>query len=446
MPNPGKLDKSGGGFFFSGYSVSRVPYFFKGGVKLLWLIPTKPHAQIIVLRLLTLYITLLMIQLGIEELVAAPPPWLQGKRLGLLCNQASVDRHFRHSRDLLDLAFPGQLRCLFTPQHGFFAEKQDNMIESGHDRDKNGRPVFSLYGDTRRPEPAMLDHLDVLIVDVVDVGTRVYTFMSTLAYCLEEAAKQGKQVVVLDRPNPVDGRSIEGNLLADDCRSFVGIERLPMRHGLTFGELARFLNGESGNPADLTIVSMKGWQRWMHFPDTGLPWVFPSPNMPTYASALVYPGQVVWEGTNISEGRGTTLPFEVFGAPFIKHDEILDQLRRVPLPGCVLRPVCFEPTSNKWAGLICSGFQIHVVDPQAFLPFRTTLAVLGAIMTLYPESFALKKPPYEYEYLRAPLDLILGDRAIRRQLAEGRSVLELEAEWQPGLAEFAERRHPYLLY
>lgn len=387
-----------------------------------------------------------MIRLGVEEFVEAPPHWLQGKRLGLLCNQASVDHRFRHSRDLLDLAFPGQLRCLFSPQHGFFAEKQDNMIESGHDRDKSGRPVFSLYGDTRRPEPAMLDHLDVLIVDIVDVGTRVYTFMSTLAYCLEEAAKLGKQVVVLDRPNPIGGVAIEGNVLADDCRSFVGIDRLPMRHGLTFGELARFLNGQSANPAELTVISMKGWQREMHFPETGLPWVFPSPNMPTYAAALVYPGQVVWEGTNISEGRGTSLPFELFGAPFLKHDEILDQLRSTPLPGCILRPVCFEPTSNKWAGEVCAGFQIHVTDPLAFLPYRTAVAILRAIMTLYPEGFALKEPPYEYEYLRAPLDLILGDFSIRRQLAEGRHVVEMEAEWQQGIDEFTERRRPFLLY
>jgi len=387
-----------------------------------------------------------MIRLGIEELVASPLPLLKGKRLGLLCNQASVDRNFRHSRDLIDQVFPGQLQCLFSPQHGFFAEKQDNMIESGHDRDAKGRPVFSLYGDTRRPDAAMLDHLDVLIVDIVDVGTRVYTFMSTLAYCLEEAAKLGKQVLVLDRPNPIGGAAMEGNILADECRSFVGIERLPMRHGLTFAELAHFLNGESLHPAELSVVPMPGWRREMHFPATGLPWVFPSPNMPTYASALVYPGQVIWEGTNISEGRGTTLPFEVFGAPFLTHNDILARLQTTPLPGCVLRPVCFEPTSNKWVGAVCRGFQIHVTDPAAFLPYRTTLALLSAIMTCYPGEFALKPPPYEYEYQRSPLDLILGDVIIHRQLAEGRPVLELEAEWQPGLAEFVERRRPYLLY
>ena len=274
-----------------------------------------------------------MISLGIEEFIKAPPAWLQGQRLGLLCNQASVDRHFRHSRELIDQALPGQLRCLFTPQHGFFAEKQDNMIESGHGRDGQGRPVFSLYGDTRRPEAAMFDHLDVLLVDIFDVGTRVYTFMSTLVYCLEEAARFGKKVVVLDRPNPIGGAAIEGNILQDDCRSFVGIDALPMRHGLTFAELGFFLNSRLATPAELSVVPMAGWHREMHFPACGQPWVFPSPNMPTYAAALVYPGQVLWEGTNISEGRGTTLPFEVFGAPFLRHDAMLAHLQQTPLPG-----------------------------------------------------------------------------------------------------------------
>lgn len=387
-----------------------------------------------------------MISLGIEEFIKSPPVWLKGQRLGLLCNQASVDRHFRHSRDLIDQALPGQLRCLFSPQHGFFAEKQDNMIESGHGLDDQGRPVFSLYGDSRRPDQAMFDLLDVLLVDIFDVGTRVYTFMSTLAYCLEEAARLGKKVVVLDRPNPIGGIALEGNLLDDDCRSFVGIERLPMRHGLTFGELARFLNAKLSRPAELAVIPMAGWQRRMHFPQTGQPWVFPSPNMPTYASALVYPGQVLWEGTNISEGRGTTMPFELFGAPFLNHDALLEELAKTPLPGCVLRPVCFEPTANKWTAEVCRGFQLHVTEPMAFMPYRTSLAILTAIVALYPERFRLKEPPYEYEFVRKPLDLILGESTIYDELRQGRSVVDLEAEWRVGLAAFAEERRPYLLY
>nr|MDA8164209.1 DUF1343 domain-containing protein [Desulfobacteraceae bacterium] len=318
-----------------------------------------------------------MVRLGIEQLIAAPPARLQGRRLGLLCNQASTDSRFRHSRDLVRAALPGQLTCLFSPQHGFFAEKQDNMIESGHAVDREtGLPVFSLYGTERRPTREMLAHLDVLLVDIVDVGTRVYTFMYTLAYCLEAAKEFGKEVVVLDRPNPVGGVQIEGNILQDDCRSFVGLYPIPMRHGLTFGELALLMNNGFGIGAELEVVPMAGWERRMLFRDTGLPFVFPSPNMPTPETALVYPGQVIWEGTNISEGRGTALPFELCGAPFWSHREMLAALARYPLPGCILRPVVFEPTSNKWRGEPCPGFHLHVTDPVQFLPYRTSLALL----------------------------------------------------------------------
>ena len=387
-----------------------------------------------------------MVTLGIEHLLASPPAYLAGKRLALLCNQASTDRSLRHSRDLIMSAFPGQLTCLFTPQHGFFAEKQDNMIESAHTTDPvSGLPVFSLYGEVRRPTAVMYEHFDVLLVDIVDVGTRVYTFLYTLAYCMEEAARHGKKVVVLDRPNPVGGEAIEGNLLQDDCRSFVGLYPLPMRHGLTFGELARLLNEEYGIGADLEVVAMPGWQRRMLFNDTKLPWVFPSPNMPNPTTALVYPGQVIFEGTNISEGRGTSLPFEIFGAPFLDWQTVLDSMQ-VPLPGCFLRPLAFEPTANKWAGQPCKGFQLHVADPQAFLPYRTSLALLQAFMRCYPEQFALKAPPYEYEFERTPLDLILGDSKLRHQLAAGADIRELELAWQPGIDGFSEMREKYFLY
>ncbi len=387
-----------------------------------------------------------MISLGIEELLAAPPAWLGDQRLGLLCNQASTDRHFTHSRDLIQRAFGDQLTCLFTPQHGFFCEKQDNMIESGHMTDPGtGLPVFSLYGDSRRPSKEMFAQLDVLLVDIVDVGTRVYTFLYTLAYCLEAAKEYGKKIVVLDRPNPI-GSDIEGNLLKDDCRSFVGLYPIPMRHGLTFGELALLLNHAYGIGADLEVIPMAGWQRWMHHRDTGLPFVFPSPNMPTPEATLTYPGQVIWEGTNISEGRGTTLPFELFGAPFIDHRQLLDQIAHVPLPGCYLRPVVFEPTSNKWAGSPCPGFNLHVTDRLTFKPYRTALAILQGIMLLYPEDFKYKEPPYEYEYTRLPMDLILGDTALREGLEAGHDLMELENNWQEELQEFEHLRRQYFLY
>lgn len=386
-----------------------------------------------------------MISLGIDQLCAGSLAELQGKRLALLCNQASVDGRYRHALERIDEVLPGQLTCLFTPQHGFFSEKQDNMVESDHSRDSVGRLIFSLYGDTRVPTPEMYDNFDVLLIDLQDVGTRVYTFMSTLAYCLEVAAQLGKKVIVLDRPNPVGGDKVEGNVLAGDCRSFVGLYPIPMRHGFTFAELALFINDQLPVPAKLQVVPMAGWKRAMYFPETGLPWVFPSPNLPTFLSALVYPGQVIWEGTNISEGRGTTLPFELFGAPGLDHETLRRSLDSTSQQGCLLRPVCFEPTSNKWAGQVCQGFHLHVTDWHNYSPYRTSLALLQAIVATYP-GFELKKTGYEYEYERIPLDLILGDTKIYQQIRQGAEIIDLESAWQPGLAEFCELRTKYLLY
>ena len=389
-----------------------------------------------------------MITLGIEQLIKSPPNWLTHKRLGLLCNQASTDANLQHSRDLVNQAFADQLTCLFSPQHGFFSEKQDNMIESEHAVDnQTGLPLFSLYGMERRPTKDMFDHLDVLLIDLFDVGTRVYTFLYTMAYCLETAAECNKQVLVLDRPNPIGGQLVEGNILQPDCASFVGLYPIPMRHGLTFGELALLLNDIFGIGADLEVIRMQGWQRRMLYGDTGLPWVFPSPNMPTALTSLVYPGQVIWEGTNISEGRGTCLPFEVFGAPFIEPEEVIYKVNEsIRIPGCFLRPILFEPTANKWAGQPCRGFQIHVTDPQTFRPYRTSLALLQTIMLLYPEKFQYKQPPYEYEFDRLPMDLILGDRILRKSLEQGEKIEDLENSWRKNLADFEKLRRKIFLY
>lgn len=384
---------------------------------------------------------------GLENLLAGSSPELDGKRLGLLSNQASTDRRLVHARQRLQERFGARLTTLFSPQHGFFCEKQDNMIESGHDRDRlTGLPLFSLYGGTRRPLPAMFEQLDVLLIDLVDVGTRVYTFLYTMAYCLEAAAQLGKRVVVLDRPNPVGGLAVEGNLLEAQWASFVGLYPLPMRHGLTFGELALWVNGEFGLGADLEVIPMLGWKREMLFRDTGFPWVFPSPNMPTPETALVYPGQVIWEGTNVSEGRGTTLPFELVGAPFWEHEPIERELARTDLPGCRLRPLIFEPTSGKWAGQTCVGFHLHVTDAALFRPYRTSLALLQAVLRRFPRDFHYKRPPYEYEYERLPMDLILGSQRVRQELEAGRPIEEMEEDWRDDLRDFQERRRSYLLY
>ena len=386
-----------------------------------------------------------MISIGLENLKDFGES-LHGKRLGLLCNHASTDSKLRHSRDVILQHYGDQLQCLFSPQHGFFSEKQDNMIESDHSRDPvSGVPVFSLYGESRRPTADMFAHLDVLLIDIVDVGTRVYTFLYTMAYCLEAAAKYGKQVVVLDRPNPI-GSMVEGNVLQDDCSSFVGLYPIPMRHGMTFGELALFINKEFDIGADLRVIPVTGYKASMLFRETGFPWVPPSPNMPTPETALVYPGQVIWEGTNCSEGRGTTLPFEFVGAPFWEHDPIMKRLSATELPGCMLRPLVFQPTSGKWAEQACVGFQLHVFDPAQFRPYRTGIALLQAVMLCYEEEFSYKEPPYEYEYERLPMDLILGDRRLRKGLERGDAIHDLEKEWQPELNVFKEQREKYLLY
>jgi uncharacterized protein YbbC (DUF1343 family) len=292
----------------------------------------------------------------------------------------------------------------------------------------------------------MFDHLDVLLIDLVDVGTRVYTFLYTMAYCLEAAAQFGKKVVVLDRPNPLGGILVEGNVLKADFASFVGLFPLPMRHGLTFAELAYFINEEYGIGADLQAIPMRGWRRAMYYRDTGLPWTFPSPNMPTPETAIVYPGQVIWEGTMVSEGRGTSLPFELFGAPYWKHEPILAVLTKTDLPGCCLRPLIFEPTSGKWAGEACTGFHLHVTDKRVFKPYRTSLALLQTVYTLYPDDFSYKSPPYEYEFEKLPMDCILGDQDVRKKLEQGTALKQLEDEWSDALAAFDHKRRNYFLY
>ncbi|HKJ65989.1 MAG TPA: DUF1343 domain-containing protein [Desulfopila sp.] len=388
-----------------------------------------------------------MIAVGLEKFLESEGGYLYGKKLGLLTNQASVNRDLIHNRLLLQEKYGPDLTTLFSPQHGFYSEKQDNMVESEHLRDQlTGLPIYSLYGDVRKPSEEMLEDVDVLVIDLMDVGTRVYTFMYTMVYCLQAAAEYGKRVVVLDRPNPLGGWGVEGNVLETSCSSFVGLYPLPMRHGLTLGELALYFNSEFSIGADLEVITMTGWKRGMLFDDTGFPWVFPSPNMPTPATALVYAGQVVFEGTNISEGRGTTLPFELVGAPFVDHEEIFSVLRRTELPGCFLRPILFQPTSGKWANRVCTGFQIHVTDSRHYRPYRTALALLQSFMLLYGNEFEYKEPPYEYEYQRLPLDLILGSSEIRRKLEEGTPIESLEAMWQEELQRFDRLRRKYFLY
>lgn len=383
---------------------------------------------------------------GLENLCHTKLSLPKSCRIGLLANPASVDSRFRHASRLINTLYPGQLKALFSPQHGFYAEKQDNMIESDHIMDPElDIPVFSLYSNTRKPTKEMMDTIDLLMIDIQDVGTRVYTFIYTISYCLEAAAKYGKSVVILDRPNPVGGVQVEGNILEESCASFVGRYPIPMRHGLTVGEIALFFNAKYNINADLKVIPMENWTRDMLFDDTQLPWIPPSPNLPTPASAMVYPGQVIFEGTNLSEGRGTTQPFELFGAPFADTAAILANLEG-QISGAVLRPVCFQPSSGKWQNHVCQGFQIHVTDPEAYRPYRTSLLLLQQILQLHPDEFQWKEPPYEYEFHKRPMDLILGNEHLADQLGEMDGIDALEKAWKRKITEFKEMSREFQLY
>jgi len=387
------------------------------------------------------------VQLGLEVFLNKPPRELLNKRWGLLSNQASINRSGYYSKDLLRGKFENNLTCLFSPQHGFWGTEQDNMVETPDGRDSaTGLPIFSLYGHTRRPTAEMLAGIDLLLVDLQDVGTRVYTFITTLAYVLQEAKKYEKAVVVLDRPNPLGGKMVEGNVLETGLTSFVGAWKLPMRHGLTLGELAGLFNQVLGIGADLSVVAMTGWTRGQFFDQTARFWVAPSPNMPSLETAVVYPGQVLWEGTNISEGRGTTRPFEYFGAPFIEPSRVKKHLEEFPVPGVNLLEAVFRPTFQKWQGEVCRGFFLQVYDRRVFQPYRTTLILLQAVQDLYPNDFKWKEPPYEYETERMPIDLLIGDQSLRQALESGTEIDILEASWQEGLEEFNKIREAFFLY
>ena len=372
---------------------------------------------------------------------------LKGRRLGLLSNQASVDGRLKSAKEVISRVLPNHLKVLFGPQHGHGGEDQDNMIETQDSFDRAlNIPVFSLYAAVREPSDEMLDQIDILIIDLQDVGTRVYTFASTMLNCMKAAVRSSKKILILDRPNPLGGERIEGNLLKPELYSFVGPYSLPMRHGLTMGELARIFNHIFQIEADLEIIPMRGWNRRMLWADTHKRWVMPSPNMPLPETALVYPGQVIWEGTNLSEGRGTCRPFEIFGAPFLDTEAVRRRLRTEWTAGCHLQEISFRPTFNKWEGELCHGFMIHVLDPKTFRPYMLSLALLKTIMETHDKHFQWKPPPYEYEHEKMPIDMILGDSSLRRELERGDNACLREEKWLKELEDFRETRRPLLLY
>jgi len=372
---------------------------------------------------------------------------LRGQSLGLLANQASVDHNLASAKTVIASLLPGQLKMLFGPQHGFRGEDQDNMIETADHVDPElGIPAVSLYGNEADRLSPFLDAIDILVIDLQDVGTRVYTFIATMLSCLQQASRAGKRVLVLDRPNPLGGAIVEGHLLRPEFYSLVGPFALPMRHGMTMGELACLFQDAFNIDCELAVIRLKGWSRHMLWRDTRLPWVMPSPNMPLPETAQVYPGQVIWEGTNISEGRGTCRPFEIFGAPFINPSAIKRQLKPEDTEGCHLQEYWFRPSFNKWQNELCGGFMIHLLNPHLFRPYGTTLALLKTIREAYPGEFAWRNPPYEYDFERLPIDLILGDSSIRIALEEGKGSRELINSCSEELQYFLELRKPFLMY
>jgi uncharacterized protein YbbC (DUF1343 family) len=385
------------------------------------------------------------VQLGCEQLLASHS--LDGTRVGLVCNPASVDGQLRHVADLFARHPKAQLAALFGPQHGFRSDVQDNMIETRHGKDDVRRvPVYSLYSETREPTAAMLAGLDVLVIDLQDVGSRIYTFIYTMANCLIAARRHGLKAIVCDRPNPIGGADVEGPMLVRGYESFVGQYPIPMRHGMTIGELARLFNTEFGIGADLEIVEMQGWTRGMYFDLTGLPWVMPSPNMPTLDTAVVYPGTVLFEGTNVSEGRGTTRPFEITGAPWPIAERFAEQMNALELGGVFFRPAVFEPTFQKHAKTACAGCQMHVLDRRAFKPVETGVALIKAFRDADPSQFAWRQPPYEYEHTKMPIDILAGSSELREQIEAGMSAGDIAASWTHSVDAFKTTRERYLLY
>jgi len=377
---------------------------------------------------------------GIEVLLAERLDLLRGKRIGLVTNPTGVDRTLRSSIDLLARHPDVRLVALFGPEHGVRGDVQaGERVDDARDA-ATGLPVHSLYGEHREPTAAMLDGVDLLLFDIQDIGARVYTYPYTLANAMRAARRAGIAVVVLDRPNPVGGVQVEGPVLDTAYASFVGQFPIPLRHGMTLGELARLFNDEYGIGADLHVVPVRGWRRADAEPGRTLPWVPPSPNMPTPDTALAYPGTVLFEGTNVSEGRGTTRPFEIVGAPFVDAGALAERMNALALPGVRFRPVWFTPSFSKHAGTPCAGVQLHIHDRDAFRPVRTGIALLVAIHALHPGEFAFLPGDPSF------FDKLAGNSWIRQAILDGASHEAIESRWQAELRGFEDVRRRYLLY
>jgi uncharacterized protein YbbC (DUF1343 family) len=349
--------------------------------------------------------------LPLDHLDEVWPKKLRGARIGALLHPASVSSKLEHASRVLERHNGDLFRLVafFGPQHGFLGQTQDNMVEwQSYEHPRLRIPVYSLYGEHRGPAAEMLEGLDVFLVDLQDIGARYYTFIWTMYLCMRACERSGVAVVVFDRPNPINGVTTEGPVLDANYKSFVGMHPIPVRHGRTIGELAQQFRDEAFPRCQLSIFPMKNWKREMWFDQTGLPWVIPSPNMPTLDTATVYPGMCLLEATNISEGRGTTRPFEMFGAPFIDGEQLCSELNNLKLPGVFFRENYFQPTFHKFASELCGGAQLHVIDRESFQPFLAGVEIIKLIRKMYHDHFQWKQPPYEYEWKRLPIEILIG--------------------------------------
>ncbi|MGE8203179.1 exo-beta-N-acetylmuramidase NamZ family protein [Heyndrickxia sp. NPDC080065] len=382
-------------------------------------------------------------QLGVEVLLKDNVKLLKGKRVGLITNPTGVDHSLTSIADSFYNNKNINLVALFGPEHGVRGSEEAGAYVPFYIDEKTGLPVYSLYGTTKKPTPEMLKDIDVLVFDIQDVGARFYTYIYTMAYAMEAAKENNIPFIVLDRPNPIGGTKVEGPVLESKYSSFVGMYPISLQHGMTVGELAKYFNKEFKIGADLTVVKMKGWQRDMYYDETSLQWVLPSPNMPTLDTALVYPGAALIEGTNVSEGRGTTKPFELIGAPFIDGEELAQKLNNLKLPGVMFRAAYFTPTTSKFSGQLSGGIQIHITDRNAYQSVKTGIAIVKTIHDLYPDQFEFRA---EDRNGISYFDQLIGNGWVRKAINNGTSLQEIENQWKSELKAFQKKRKNYLLY
>jgi uncharacterized protein YbbC (DUF1343 family) len=389
-----------------------------------------------------------MIITGLESILNEFPAKLKGKKIGILCHAASVTRDFKHISDIFFNRNDCKLAALFGPQHGIHGQTQDNMIEWHSQRHPIfDIPLYSLYGKDRKPTPEMLNGIDALLIDLQDVGARLYTYIWTVKLCMEACSEEGIPVWLLDRPNPIGRLPFDGPILKKEYFTFVGGASIPLCHRMTIGEMAILIKENYYPVCDLNVVRMKNWNRSSLFSDTGLPWVLPSPNIPTIQTALIYPGTVLIEALNLSEGRGTTIPFELFGAPFINTERLKKNLDSRHIEGCAFRPHDFIPTFHKFSGELCYGFQIHITDIDRFKPVVSALELFDAIIeTTEPDALKFKLPPYEYEYKLMPFDILSGDSGMRESLISRNNIRIEKERWSHEIEEFKKEFQQIAVY